>query len=287
MAEPVLHQGAWWFQRPDGVWLRWNDARGEWEPPPPQAPVAAPMLAGGASPESPRAAVVPQAVPAYRALRAPATVVYVMAAIVLVCTVAAIVSGFFEVSLLGRIADGENVTQSEAENNDLRVAVITALRGLAYLGTAIAFIVWFYRAHVNLRALGASEVRHASGWAIGAWFIPFFNLVRPKSMANDVWKASDPELPAPVGIERWSRVALPTVLAVWWAAWVLASLVSSVAAVLALGDDPETLKASSEVALVSDGLSLLGGILLIGVVRSITARQQARHTALADGAQPA
>lgn len=287
MAEPVLHQGAWWFQRPDGVWLRWNDARGEWEPPPPQAPVAAPMPAGGASPESPRAAVVPQAVPAYRALRAPATVVYVMAAIVLVCTVAAIVSGFFEVSLLGRIADGENVTQSEADNNDLRVAVITALQGLAYLGTAIAFIVWFYRAHVNLRALGASEVRHASGWAIGAWFIPFFNLVRPKSMANDVWKASDPELPAPVGIERWSRVALPTVLAVWWAAWVLASLVSSVAAVLALGDDPETLKASSEVALVSDGLSLLGGILLIGVVRSITARQQARHTALAGGAQPA
>ena len=287
MAEPVLHQGAWWFQRPDGVWLRWNDARGEWEPPPPQAPVAAPMPAGGASPESPRAAVVPQAVPAYSALRAPATVVYVMAAIVLVCTVAAIVSGFFEVSLLGRIADGENVTQSEAETNDLRVAVITALQGLAYLGTAIAFIVWFYRAHVNLRALGASEVRHASGWAIGAWFIPFFNLVRPKSMANDVWKASDPELPAPVGIERWSRVALPMVLAVWWAAWVLASLVSSVAAVLALGDDPETLKASSEVALVSDGLSLLGGILLIGVVRSITARQQARHTALAGGAQPA
>ncbi len=244
------------------------------------------MLPGGVSPESPQAAVVPQTLPSYRPLRAPATIVYVLAAVVLLCTVAAIVSGFFEVSLLGRIADGETVSQSQADNNDVRVAVISGLQSLAYLGTGIAFIVWFYRAHVNLRALGAAEVRHGSGWAIGAWFIPFFNLVRPKSMANDVWKASDPELSAPVGIERWSKVALPAFLAVWWAVWVLANIGNAVAAVLAQGDDPETLKASSEVTLVADGLTVLGAILLIHVVRSITARQQARHVALAGGAQP-
>jgi len=289
VVEPVLHEGAWWFQRPDGVWLRFNETRGQWEPPPPQAPVTAAVLPGGVSPESPPAvaAAAAKAVPAYRPLRSPATVVYVLAGIVLVCTAAAITSGFFEVSLLGRIADGEAVTQSEANANDVRVAIISVLQALAYLGTGIAFIIWFYRAHVNLWALGAAAVRHGSGWAIGAWFIPFFNLVRPKSMANDVWKASDPELPAPVGIERWSKVALPTFLAIWWAVWVLANVGNSVAAVLAVGDDPETLKSSSEVTLVSDGLTLLGGVLLIMVVRSITARQQARHAKVSGGAQTA
>ncbi|MDQ3434928.1 MAG: hypothetical protein M3481_09680 [Actinomycetota bacterium] len=67
----------------------------------------------------------------------------------------------------------------------------------------------------------------------------------------------------------------------------LANIGNSVAAVLAVGDDPETLKSSSEVTLVSDGLTLLGGVLLIMVVRSITARQQARHAKVSGGAQPA
>jgi len=245
------------------------------------------MLPGGVSPESLQAAAVPRAVPDYRSLRTPATVVYVFTAIVLTCTVAAIVSGFFEVSLLGRIDDGELVTTSETDNNDLRVALIAVLQSLAYLATGIAFIVWFYRAHVNLRALGATEVRHASGWAIGAWFIPFFNLVRPKSMANDLWRASDPGLPAPVPIARWGQVALPAFFPTWWAAWVLANIGNGVAAGLAIGDDPGTLKASSEVTLLADGLSVLGAVLLVVVVRSITARQQARHAALTAGAQPA
>ncbi len=287
MAEPVFHEGAWWFLRPDGVWLRWNEARAQWEPPPGQPAVAGPPLPGGVSPESPGAAAVPQALPAYRPLRTPATVVYVMTAIVALFTVAAIVSGFFEVSLLGRIADGKTFTTSEAEHNDVRVAIIGLLQALAYLATGIAFIVWFYRAHVNLGALGATEVRHDSGWAIGAWFIPFFNLVRPKSMANDVWRASDPDLSAPVGIARWGQVALPVFYSAWWTAWVLGNIGNGVAAALAQSEEPETLKASSEVTLVADGLTLLGGILLIVVVRSITARQQARHAALAGGAQPA
>ncbi len=244
-------------------------------------------MPGGVSPESPRATAAGQAVPAYRPLPTPATIVYVMTAIVLACTAAAIVSGFFEVSLLGRIADGEAVSQSEADANDLRVGIISVLQALAYLGTGVAFIIWFYRAHVNLWALGAAGVRHGSGWAIGAWFIPFFNLVRPKSMANDVWKASDPELASPVGIERWSKVALPAFLNVWWAVWVLANIGNSVAAVLAAGDDPATLKSSSEVTLVSDALTLLGGIVLIKVVRSITARQEARHAGVIGGVQPA
>jgi hypothetical protein len=47
--------------------------------------------------------------------------------------------------------------------------------------TAILFLVWFYRAYRNLVRSGIQDLRYAPGWAVGSWFIPFFNFVRPKA----------------------------------------------------------------------------------------------------------
>jgi len=42
MAEPIRWQDAWWYQQPDGTWMRFNDATEQWEaiPTPPQAAAA-------------------------------------------------------------------------------------------------------------------------------------------------------------------------------------------------------------------------------------------------------
>ena len=37
------------------------------------------------------------------------------------------------------------------------------------------------------------HLRYGTGWAIGAWFIPIFNLFRPKQIANDIDRASAPD----------------------------------------------------------------------------------------------
>ncbi len=37
---PVHHEGAWWQQRADGSWLRWNEQTNTWEPQPPAPPAA-------------------------------------------------------------------------------------------------------------------------------------------------------------------------------------------------------------------------------------------------------
>jgi hypothetical protein len=66
------------------------------------------------------------------------------------------------------------------------------------------FIWWFHRAYKNLASLGATGLRYGAGWAIGGWFIPLANLVLPKRIANDLWRASDPALPAKSG----SRLAV-------------------------------------------------------------------------------
>jgi hypothetical protein len=91
---------------------------------------------------------------------------------------------------------------------------------LAWLVDIVLFLIWFYRAYRNLIRTGISDVRYAPGWSIGGWLIPFFNFVRPKQVANDIWKGS--EAAATVGIERWKEVALPQLINWWWALWLIA-----------------------------------------------------------------
>lgn len=136
--------------------------------------------------------------PAHKSLTTPARTLFVFFAATLVLTVVALLSGWIELRLLGRIvADPASVSSVEADASDRRQALIGMLQLLLYLGTVLAFLVWFRRAYRNLPILGAESLRFSNGWAVGAWFVPFLNLVRPKQLADDIWRASDPALPAP------------------------------------------------------------------------------------------
>src|SRR5262249_23414208 len=55
---------------------------------------------------------------------------------------------------------------------------------------------------------------YGNGWAIGAWFIPFFNLVRPKQIANDIWRGSEPRVEVAA---QWRQVEVPSLVHRWWA----------------------------------------------------------------------
>ena len=50
--QPVHHNGAWWQQRPDGGWLRWNDAAQTWEPWTGEAQPGAGAATAAATPEA-------------------------------------------------------------------------------------------------------------------------------------------------------------------------------------------------------------------------------------------
>jgi Domain of unknown function (DUF4328) len=86
-----------------------------------------------------------------------------------------------------------------------------AVGAAAFILTSIVFLVFFYRAYSNLAVLGPSEQRWSAGWSVGSWFIPIFNLVRPKQIANDIWRGSDG---SPV----------PTIFHWWWAFFLLGGL---------------------------------------------------------------
>ena len=114
---------------------------------------------------------------------------------ILLVDLVAVWSSQAEYNLLERIDAGELVTDTEANRNDNRQAVVGVSQFALYVACIVFFIAWFRQAYRNIEALGAASLRHSHGWAIGSWFVPFLNLVRPKQIANDVWRGSDPDVP--------------------------------------------------------------------------------------------
>ena len=119
----------------------------------------------------------------------------------------------------------------------------------AYLAAAIAFIVWFRRAYRNTAGLGATGMRYKPGWSTGAWFVPILNLFRPKQISNDIWRASDPELPRQA--TGWQGNEVHALIHWWWAIWIVAGFFSNISASVYF--NAETL---SEQLIASAGLSL-------------------------------
>jgi hypothetical protein len=125
--------------------------------------------------------------------------------------------------------------------------------------------------------MGAQPLRFGKRWAIAYWFIPIVNLFRPKQVVNDIWRGSDPELPAVA--HHWQDRPVPKLFHWWWALWLLSSVVSNVAFRRQL-DTAETAEEAVEVArsyVVIDVVDILPAILAILVIRAITRRQEERR----------
>lgn len=198
----------------------------------------------------------------------------------IVADVVAVASGVMERTLLADIASGELVTDAEADSNDLRQVVIGAVQGSLFILTVVAFLFWFSRAYRNLTALGASGLRFGQGWAVGSWFVPVLSLWRPKQIANDIWRASDPDAPPDQGV-MWKGDSVPKLYLFWWLGYLLTSWLYSFSSRRALRAEGITeLQAVNGLFLTADVISVLASALCLLVVRRTTVRQAARASRL-------
>jgi hypothetical protein len=258
MGEPEFRDGHWWYRQPDGSVLRWDQAAQAWV---------------AAGPEIPTSTGQTEA---WEPLRTRAQVARIMLYVLAAVSIVAAVSDAFEVGMLARMQDGEAVSDAEIDFNDARQGVIAIVQTCLLFATAVVFLMWFSRAYHNVPKLGVRSLRYKPGWAIGAWFVPFLNFVRPKQIANDIWRGSDPDLPREVDAVGWHSSPIPAVLfGFWWALW----LITSWAGGLAGAGSSETisaLKSQSIRFLVSDVTDLIAALLCAAVVTTATRRQEER-----------
>ena len=83
----------------------------------------------------------------------------------------------------------------------------------------IVTLYWFYRANKNIHAFGAKEVS-SSIMAVVWWFIPILDLWKPHSVAQQIWKASNPQIILLNGIE-WKNSPRSNVMILWWVLFLL------------------------------------------------------------------
>lgn len=151
------------------------------------------------------------------------------------------------------------------------LGVVGILELLLTLGTGVLFIAWFHGSHKALPPGTSRQSRHSPGWAIGSWFVPFLNLVRPKQMMDDLWELAGhrPRPNAPfLGQGR-----APSVVGWWWAAFLLAQLAGQAASnSLDLAPDLAALRTDSIVFVIQGVLVVAAGCLAIWLVMSIRHR---------------
>jgi hypothetical protein len=83
-----------------------------------------------------------------------------------------LVFDYLQYGLVARQIKGDVIPGAEIDSNDLRQQRLELMYLLLFVCTAVVFLVWFYRVHANLTALGAGPLKYTSGWAVGCWFVP-------------------------------------------------------------------------------------------------------------------
>lgn len=145
----------------------------------------------------------------------------------------------------------------------------------ALIASAMVFLMWLHRVYSGAQAMGAT-LSYSPGYAVGSWFIPFFNCVVPMQVvqALDVACARDDELE--------SAFRSPDII-VWWVLWIGSNVIGAVSGRLVehTGSTP---------ALVIEGVVLLmrvgAAVLLIRIVGRITDNLDRKANALMPGAVP-
>ena len=150
------------------------------------------------------------------------------------------------------------------------------LKAPLYLFTIVMFQIWLYRANTNLTPLRASTREYSAGWAIGWWFIPFANLVKPFQVVREVWCESDPNVAdEPLFLSASLRSA-PGFMAAWWAFWILSNIASNINSRVFDPDNIDTVFASGILFAITGTLSAIAALFAIRIVRDISLRQEAR-----------
>jgi Domain of unknown function (DUF4328) len=188
-------------------------------------------------------------------------------AVGIIVDVVSILVTFLEVQTLERLRRGEASPQEAVDAID-RSGVVGIVVGAVYLGTIVIWLVWQHRGQANLHALAIPRLTYSPGWAVGWWLIPVANLWKPFQTVRELWKASG-------GDEAWWRIATWPVIGWWWACWIIFNLLYNATTRFWSSDSAslERLIAGDGFSIAGDLVSIVGAILAVSIVRSVTERQ--------------
>jgi hypothetical protein len=153
--------------------------------------------------------------------------------------------------------------------------------GLAYVAFFLLFVasvvlvaMWIHRAHANLAEAGIVGLEFTPGWAVGWYFIPFANLVKPFQAMRELWKASRGESHPFDG-------PAPGEVTAWWACWIIGNITSSIGdRILLMSEgDAATLTLGNALGATGTALIVVAAMMLVKLIQGVTRAQRGGVTA--------
>jgi hypothetical protein len=211
---------------------------------------------------------------AFRPLAGSAKAVVVCLALAMAADSLSSLSNWSAVRLIQEGMSTGSISPEDADAMDSQLGIIGLLQFATMVPAAIAFIAWLRKAYRNLAALSSRRPSYTLGWTIGAWFVPFLNLVRPFQIIREIeWFSSSPsetEAASPMFVPRASSL-----LGWWWGTWTTCNVLSQVAFRLELRtESAAAFLGSAYVSMIGDLVGIVAGILAIQLVLAITRAQE-------------
>lgn len=200
-------------------------------------------------------------------------------AVVGLCELAAAVVGVAQVAMPNTTFALDEVT--EFSTWLMIQSLIALVQTPVFLATVVVFLMWLYRTHSNLSLLRPMNLQFTPGWAVGWWFIPFANLVKPFQVMREVWWESDPVVDDEPTFLSASLHSAPTYMGFWWGLWIVANILSNVTARLFDPEDIASVTISGYMFTITGITFAAAAALAIIVVKDTTARQESRALAVA------
>ena len=168
-------------------------------------------------------------------------------------------------------------------------AVVGSISSTIEFIVIIIALYWFYRANQNIHSFGAKEISSPIMTIIW-WFVPILQLWKPYKIAQQIWKASNPETGLSTGIE-WKNLPSSNIIKLWWILGILPLLIVSIFvfySILYLGmnysdleqagqkltESKEMLFYTNFGSILSSGLVIASTIFFIRLVKQISLWQE-------------
>lgn len=183
---------------------------------------------------------------------------------------------FHHQSTLELLRKAPFINPAEADAHDRREVMLALVMLAVAIVLVIVFLMWIYRAYANLELFGLRELRFSPGWAVGYWFIPFVNLVRPVQVVQEIWRGSSPAVP-PDNPQAWTSERGSVRVGFWWLFYLASGFIGAIGSFMEteaarVGDIPQLQRATTWL-ITSNAASIVAAIFAIFVVLGIHSRQ--------------
>ena len=168
------------------------------------------------------------------------------------------------------LGDGESV------NIGFGLLGLTALLEIPLrICTIVFFLIWVYRAFSNLSPLRAQNLEFSPGWAVGWWFIPFANLVKPFQVMRELYNESDPDFDEETGFLN-TQPGTPELIGFWWASFLISNILFRISDAVFKASNETPTSVFLIIFIIASLLQTAAAVLIIFIIWKITKRQELR-----------